>query len=147
MRPLELYPELDAMVNFDIDSTSRVIYINNFAKELLGISLDNGDVLYKFDLMRDSVVSDEFYVEKYRDKVLLGTEMDLLVFNKKLQLQKRLLNSVALKNPRIPKGFMGNFKYYLAFDTVKMIYSIESYLYGFNNLDDSVTIEEFVFEL
>jgi len=147
VRLLELYPELDAMVNFDIDSTSRVIYINNFAKELLGVSLDNGAVLYKFDLMRDSVVSDEFYVQKYRDKVLLGTEMDLLVFNKKLQLQKRMLDSVALKNPIIPKGFIGNFKYSLAGDSVKLIYSIKSYLYGFNNLNDSVTVEEFVFKL
>jgi len=146
-KPLELHPELKALVDYDIDSTNRIIYINNFGKELLGISIDNGAIIYKSNLMVDSVASDEFYVQKYRDKILLGTEIDLLVYTEKLQLQKRLLDSVALKNPRIPKGFIGNFKYSLEGDSIRMVYNIERYLYGFNDLNNSVSVEEFKFKL
>ena len=79
-----------------------------------------------------------FHVEKYRHKILLTTDWDVLVYNEELQLQKKLLDSVAIKNPRIVKGFIGSFDYTLEGDSVELVYSIESYLFGLNNLDKPV---------
>ncbi len=154
--PPELQLELNSMVSYDIDSLNQVLYINNYAKDLLAISIDNGQVLQRSSLeeidydgthIHGKLKRRVFHVKKYRDKVLLITDMDVLVYNEKLQLQKKLLDSVAVKNPRIIKGFFGSFDYTLEKDSVKLIYNIESYRYGLNDLSKSVIVEDYSFKL
>ena len=154
--PVELQFELNAMVGYDIDSLNQVLYINNYAKELLAISLDNGQTLHRIsfdkinfdvDNPHSKLIGDEFYVKKHQNKVLLITEMDVLIFNEKLTLQKKLLDSVALQNPRIPKGFIGDFDYTLKEDSITLTYSVESYLYGLNDLTKPLIIENYTFKL
>jgi hypothetical protein len=154
--PPELQFELNAMVSFDIDSSKRIIYVNNFAKDLLAISVDDGQVLHKSSLERAYTYSENtygrlrgkvFHIKKYRDKVLLITDWDVLVYNEELQLQKKLLDSVAVKNPRLTKGFIGSFDYALEGDSIKLIYNIESYLYGLNDLEKPVIVDEHSFKL
>lgn len=153
--PPELQFELNSMVSFDIDSLQRIIYINNFAKELLAISIDNGQILNKSSLKEvyyypegshNKLRGKVFHVKKYRDKVLLITNMDVLVYNEELQLQKKLLDSVALDNPRLLKGFTGSFDYSLKGDSVTLIYSIKDYAYDLEIFDKPI-IEEYSFKL
>lgn len=154
--PPELQLELNSMVSYDIDSLNQVLYINNYAKDLLAISIENGQILQRSSLeeidydgahTHGKLKRKVFHVKKYRDKVLLITDMDVLVYNEKLQLQKKLLDSVTVKNPRIIKGFFGSFDYTLEKDSVKLIYNIESYRYGLNDLSKSVIVEDYSFKL
>lgn len=154
--PSELQFELNSMVSYDIDSLNRILYINNYAKELLAVSIDNGQVLHRSSLKQIDFDGEHthgkqkgkvFHVKKYRDKVLLITYIDVLVYSKELQLQKKLLDSVALDNPRLLKGFIGSFDYTLEGDSIKLIYSIQSYQYGLNDLAKPVIIEDYTFKL
>ncbi|MBW7467894.1 hypothetical protein ABID22_002289 [Pontibacter aydingkolensis] len=132
------------------------MYINNYAKDLLAISIDNGQIIHRSNLAQidfngehshSKLKGKVFHVKKYRDKVLLITNMDVLVYNEELQLQKKLLDSVAVKNPRLIKGFVGSFDYTVEEDSVKLIYNIKSYRYGLNDLDKPVIVEDYTFML
>ncbi|MER2998834.1 hypothetical protein [Pontibacter populi] len=154
--PAELQFELNSMIGFDIDSLNQVLYINNYVKELLAVSLNDGQILYRSNLDKinfDGEASHRnmkgkvFHIIKYRDKLLLTTDWDVLVYNEKLQLQKKLLDSVALLNPRIPKGFIGDFNYTIKEDSIQLSYHIRSYRYGLDDLSKLPVIENFTFKL